>query len=38
MVEEGGGGSVNAAPIARRILEGLLDLDTTEIEAGLATD
>jgi penicillin-binding protein 2 len=38
MVEEGGGGSVNAAPIARRILEGLLDLDTTEIEAGMATD
>ncbi|MBA3373997.1 MAG: penicillin-binding protein 2 [Actinomycetota bacterium] len=38
MVEEGGGGSVNAAPIARRILEGLLGLDTTEIEAGLATD
>ncbi|MBA2528359.1 MAG: penicillin-binding protein 2 [Euzebyales bacterium] len=38
MVEEGGGGSLNAAPIARRILEGLLDLDRTEIEPGVVTD
>ena len=38
MIEEGGGGSLNAAPIARRILEGLLDLDETEITPGVATD
>ncbi len=38
MVEEGGGGSLNAAPIARRILEGLLGLETTEIEPGASTD
>ena len=38
MVEEGGGGSLNAAPIARRILEGLLDLGTTAITPGETTD
>ncbi|MPZ72157.1 MAG: penicillin-binding protein 2 [Nitriliruptorales bacterium] len=38
MVEEGGGGSLNAAPIVRRILEGLLDLDPTDITPGVATD
>ena len=38
MIEEGGGGSLNAAPIVRRIFEGLLDLDQTEITPGVATD
>ena len=38
MIEEGGGGSLNAAPIARRIFEGLLDLEQTEIQSGVATD
>ncbi len=38
MIEEGGGGSLNAAPIVRRIFEGLLDLDQTEITPGTATD
>jgi penicillin-binding protein 2 len=38
MVEEGGGGSLNAAPIVRRIFEGLFDLEKTEIQPGVATD
>ncbi len=38
MIEEGGGGSLNAAPVARRILEGLLGLEQTEIRPGVATD
>ena len=38
MIEEGGGGSLNAAPIVRRIFEGLLDLDKTDITPGVATD
>jgi penicillin-binding protein 2 len=38
MIEEGGGGSLNAAPISRRIFEGLLDLTETEITPGVATD
>ena len=38
MVEEGGGGSVNAAPIVRRIFEGLLGLGESEITPGQATD
>ena len=38
MIEEGGGGSLNAAPIVRRIFEGLLDLEETEITPGVATD
>lgn len=38
MIEEGGGGSLNAAPIVRRIFEGLLDLGTTEITPGVSTD
>jgi penicillin-binding protein 2 len=38
MVEEGGGGSETAAPIVRRIFEGLLDLEPTEIEPGEATE
>jgi penicillin-binding protein 2 len=38
MVEEGGGGSQTAAPIVRRILEGLLGLDETDIDPGAATE
>ena len=38
MVEEGGGGSLNAAPIVRRIFEGLLDLEKSDITPGVATD
>jgi penicillin-binding protein 2 len=38
MVEEGGGGSLNAAPIVRRIFEGLFDLTKTEIQPGVETD
>jgi penicillin-binding protein 2 len=38
MIEEGGGGSLNAAPIVRRIFEGLLDLGATEITPGVSTD
>ena len=38
MIEEGGGGSLNAAPIVRRIFEGLLDLEKTEITPGVTTD
>ena len=37
-VEEGGGGSLNAAPIARRIYEHLFDLGPSEIHAGLDAD
>lgn len=33
-IEEGGGGSQTAAPIARRILEAAFDLDVTPFEAG----
>lgn len=38
MVEEGGGGSLTAAPIVRRIFEGLFGLEQTEIGPGVATD
>ncbi|HWB72155.1 MAG TPA: penicillin-binding transpeptidase domain-containing protein, partial [Egibacteraceae bacterium] len=38
MVEEGGSGSQTAAPIVRRILEGLLGLEQTAITPGLRTD
>jgi penicillin-binding protein 2 len=38
MVEEGGGGSQVAAPIVRRILEGLLDVGASEIDPGEKTD
>ncbi|CAN5322820.1 penicillin-binding protein 2 [soil metagenome] len=38
MVEEGGGGSQTAAPITKRIFEGLFDLEETEIQPGAATD
>ena len=38
MVEEGGGGSLNAAPIMRRIFEGLFDLEKTDIQPGVETD
>ena len=38
MVEEGGGGSQTAAPIVRRILEGLFDLELQEIDPGRVTD
>lgn len=38
MVEEGGGGSQTAAPIVRRVLEGLLDVAETEIDPGQETD
>jgi penicillin-binding protein 2 len=33
-IEEGGGGSQTAAPIARRLLEAAFDLDVTPFEAG----
>ena len=38
LVEEGGGGSQTAAPIVRRIFEGLLDTEETEIDPGEVTD
>jgi penicillin-binding protein 2 len=39
MVEEGGGGSLTAAPIAKRIFEGLFpQLEESAIAAGAATD
>lgn len=38
MVEEGGGGSQIAAPIARRIFEGLFNLEQTAIAVGEKTD
>jgi penicillin-binding protein 2 len=38
MVEQGGGGSQTAAPIARRIFEGLFDFEPTAIRAGVPTD
>lgn len=39
MVEEGGSGSQNAAPIVKRIFQGLLPgLEETEIEAGAVAD
>lgn len=38
MIEEGGGGSLNAAPIVRRIYEGLLDVDESAIVPGEVTD
>lgn len=38
IVEEGGGGSQTAAPIVRRIFEGLFGLDQTAIAPGVATD
>lgn len=38
MVEQGGSGSQTAAPIVRRILEGLLGLEQQEIRAGVPTD
>jgi penicillin-binding protein 2 len=39
MVEQGGHGSTTAAPIVRRIFEGLFGLDTTSrLQAGLNVD
>ena len=38
MLEEGGGGSQHAAPIVRRIFEGLLGLQETAITSGDVTD
>ena len=38
VIEEGGGGSLNAAPITRRIFEGLFDLEMTAITPGVTTD
>jgi penicillin-binding protein 2 len=38
MLEEGGSGSQTAAPIVRRILEGLFGLEQTEIRPGQASD
>lgn len=38
MVEAGGGGSQTSAPIARRILEGVLNLPLTEITPGQEAD
>jgi penicillin-binding protein 2 len=38
LVEEGGGGSQTAAPITRRILEGLLGADMTPLQSGPPTD
>ena len=39
MVEEGGGGSQTAAPIARRVFEGLLSsAEQTDLQAGAPTD
>ena len=38
MVEEAGGGSQSAAPIVRRIFEGLLDVDKTPIDPGEANE
>ncbi len=37
-VEEGGGGSVTAAPIARRMLEAAFDLEVSKFRAGRPTD
>lgn len=38
LVEEGGGGSRTAAPIVRRVFEGLLGTEETEINPGAASD
>jgi penicillin-binding protein 2 len=38
MVEEGGAGSQTAAPISRRILEGIFDLRISELRPGARTD
>lgn len=38
MIEEGGGGSLTAAPVVRHILEGLLNLEQTDITPGVVTD
>jgi penicillin-binding protein 2 len=38
MVEQGGHGAVTAAPIARRIFEGLFGLETGKLQAGAAAD
>ena len=38
MVEEGGSGSQSAAPIVRRILEGLFGQEQHEIQVGIPTD
>lgn len=38
MVEEGGGGSLSAAPIVRRVFEGLFGLDESAIDPGEVTD
>ncbi len=38
MIEEGGGGSETAAPLTRRILEGLFDLEEEELELGPETE
>jgi penicillin-binding protein 2 len=38
MLEEGGGGSQTAAPIVKRVFEGLFDLQPTDIDVGARTD
>lgn len=38
MVQQGGGGGQTAAPITRRIFEGLLDVERTQIDTGPDTD
>ncbi|MDP8971556.1 MAG: penicillin-binding transpeptidase domain-containing protein, partial [Actinomycetota bacterium] len=38
LIEEGGGGSQTAAPVVRRILQGLLGLEQTAIAPGVRTD
>lgn len=38
MIEQGGSGSQTAAPVVRRILQGLFGLEQDEIRAGQATD
>jgi penicillin-binding protein 2 len=38
MVEQGGHGSTTAAPVVRRILEGLFNLESTDLHAGESVD
>jgi hypothetical protein len=38
MVEQGGHGATTAAPIVRRILEGLFGLQTSQLRAGGVVD
>ena len=38
VVEEGGSGSAVAAPVSRRIIQHLLDLDLTPVEFGEITE